>query len=215
MKTLRVPLLLFALPALVIAFAPPRLPLLLLERRGLFAGEIWRLWTGHWVHFSLPHLTWNLAALVAAGAWLERARPGWLLRHTLVAAPLLSLALILLEPAMHAYGGLSGLATSVVTLLALEQAHARRADRPLWIALLLLVAGKILAEAGQDTTFFTGFASPAVRPARWAHAAGALLGLGLWPWWRRLDRDGVAPGLEMTPPGPVTDSRRQGSGNYP
>lgn len=210
MKTLRIPLLLFALPAALVAFASGQPDRLWLERTALGHGELWRLWTAHWVHFSPSHLGWNLAVLLAAGAWLERRHPGWLLWHTLVAAPLISLALLVIEPAMHAYGGLSALATSVVTLLALAQLADRRADRPLWTALLLLVAGKILLDAGHASALFARFDAPAVRPSVFAHAAGAVAALGLWPLWRALAAPETPP--QKNPPGPVTGSRRQGSG---
>ncbi len=193
MKALRVPLLLFALPALVVAFAPARGGLLLLDRAALGAGESWRLWTGHWVHFSTSHLLWNLAVLLAAGAWLERAQPGRLLRHTLVAAPLVSLTLLNAEPALQSYGGLSALATSVVTLLALTQLAAGRADRPLWTALLLFVAGKCLYDFGHTHTLFSRFDSPAVRPSVFAHAAGAGIAFLLWLAWHRHEARPAAP----------------------
>jgi rhomboid family GlyGly-CTERM serine protease len=184
MKTLRTPLLLFALPAALAALGPATTNQLWLERAALGRGELWRLWTAHWVHFSASHLGWNLAVLLAAGAWLERARPGWLLTHTLVAAPLISLALLVVEPAMQAYGGLSALATGTVTLLALVQLENRRADRPLWTALLLLVAGKITYDASHATALFSRFDLPAVRPSAFAHAVGAGMALALWPVWR-------------------------------
>jgi rhomboid family GlyGly-CTERM serine protease len=211
MKALRVPLLVFALPAALVAFAAHPTDGLVLERAALAHGEVWRLWNAHWVHFSASHLAWNLAALLAAGTWLEHRRPGWLLRQAVVAAPLVSLALLAVEPGMRAYGGLSALATSVVVLLALEQLQSHRADRPLWTALLLLVAGKIVYDAGHASALFARFDAPGVRPSAWAHAAGAVAALGLWPLWRHLD----ARRLKMTPPGPVTGSRRQGSGVTP
>jgi len=209
MKAFRLPLLLFALPALVVAFAANHAPALRLDRTVLDHGEIWRLWTGHWVHFSTSHLGWNLLVLLLAGAGLERTCPGWLLRHTLVAAPLVSLIVLAAEPAMLSYGGLSALATSVVTLLALAQLRAARGDRPLWTAVLVLVAGKVAWEAGHPGALFSRFDSPEVRSSAFAHAAGAGVALLLAPLWLRRRPP------EMKPPGPVAGSRRQGSGSYP
>ena len=209
MKTLRLPLLLFALPALLVAFAADHAPGLRLDHAVFDHGEIWRLWTGHWVHFSPSHLGWNLLVLLLAGAGLERARPGWLLPHTLVAAPLISLALLVVEPAMRSYGGLSALATSVVTLLALAQLRDARADWLPWTAVLVLVAGKTAYDAFHPTALFSRFDSPDVRPSVFAHAVGAGVALLLGPLWQRLRPP------EMKPPGPVAGSRRQGSGCYP
>ncbi|AOS43844.1 Rhomboid family protein [Lacunisphaera limnophila] len=208
MKTLRVPLLLFVLPAVLLAFAPARHGLVLLDRSAVAAGEVWRLWTGHWVHFSASHLGWNLAVLLAAGTWLERQRPGLLLRHTVIAAPLIGLAVLIGEPALQAYGGLSGLATSVVVLLGLHQLRSGGASRWLWTGLLALVAVKTTGDAIRAETSLVAFALPGVRLSTTAHFAGALSALlheGL----------GCLRRSKMTPPGPVTGSRRQDSGYYP
>jgi rhomboid family GlyGly-CTERM serine protease len=212
MKTLRVPLLLFALPALAVACLAPHAGSLVYDRAALAAGEGWRLWTAHWVHFSSSHLAWNLAVLLAAGAWLERDRPGWLWRHTLAAAPLITLALWFVEPGMARYGGLSALAVGTTTLLALAQLGARRAGRPLWAAILLLVVGRIAYDLGPGGALLSDFRDPGVRVSTWAHAAGAVTAGLLWPVWAKR---GPAAGPQMTPPGSVTDSRRQGSGVTP
>ena len=177
MKTLRAPLLLFLLPAVLVAFAPARHGPLLLDRTALEAGEVWRLWSGHWVHFSASHLLWNLAVLLAAGAWLERVRPGLLLRHTLVAAPLISLAILAAEPGLQTYGGLSGLATGVVVLLGLHQLRTPGTPRALWIGVLALVALKSASDFASPTAWFAHYAAPGIRTSSTAHAAGALVAL--------------------------------------
>lgn len=174
MKTLRAPLLLFALPAILLAFAPARHGLFLLDRSAT-AGEVWRLWSGHWVHFSASHLLWNLAVLLAAGAWLERVRPGLLWRHTLLAAPLLSLALLVFEPGLQAYGGLSGLATGVVALLALHQLRTPGAVRLLWAGVLALIAVKTTHDVTPADPWLVRYDQAGVRSSAIAHAAGAII----------------------------------------
>lgn len=174
MKSLRVPLLLFALPAVLVAFATARHGQLALARGAVTEGEVWRLWTGHWVHFSASHLLWNLAVLLPVGGWLERLRPGLLGRHVLVATPLVSCAILTLEPDLQTYGGLSALATGVVVLLALQQLRSAGASRWFWSGLLALIAAKIGAEVAFGRPGFVGYDSPAVRTAWSAHAAGAI-----------------------------------------
>lgn len=175
MKSLRAPLLLFALPAVLLAFAPARQPWFLLDRSALGAGEVWRLWSGHWVHFSGSHLGWNLAVLLAAGTWLERLRPGLLLRHTLVAAPLIGLALMACEPDLQTYGGLSGLATGIVVLLALHQLREPRAPRLLWAAVLALVAVKTSHDLIHADALLVHYGRADIRTSCIAHAAGAFI----------------------------------------
>lgn len=183
MKALRLVLPLFALPAALLGLAPQ---VFLYDRTAILHGEWWRLWTGHWVHFSVSHLAWNLTVLFGAGVWLERLRPGALLRYLPAAAPLISLVLLAGEPVMQSYGGLSGLATGVVTLLALVQLGQDHAGRVWWIGVLALVGWKIAFEAGHAVPLFSRFATSAVRPSALAHAAGAATAVAFFlspPLW--------------------------------
>lgn len=180
MKSLRIPLLFFVLPA-GLAWSIPASPgLLLYERTAMLQGEWWRLWTGHWVHFSGSHLVWNLVVLLVAGAWLERRHHGLLFVFTLISAPLISLTLLFGEPAMQTYGGLSGIATGVVVLLAFTGLGRHGRDCAWWWALLLLVAAKLAFDATQTSTLFAGFGAQAVRSSVLAHAAGAAAALALF-----------------------------------
>lgn len=173
MKSFRPILLLAALPAILLWLVPATHGALLCERTAILRGEWWRLWTGHWVHFSFSHLAWNLAVLLGAGAWLEHVRRGWFARYILAGAPLISLALLAGEPAMQTYGGLSGLATGVVVLLALTQISPASPARRWWMGALVLVAAKTALDASHAPALFAQFASPAIRPSALAHAAGA------------------------------------------
>jgi rhomboid family GlyGly-CTERM serine protease len=175
MKAVHVTLLLFALPALAAGIAPGAL---IYDRAALLQGEWWRLWTGHWVHFSGSHLAWNLGVLIVAGTWLERLRPSTLLRVVLVGAPVISIGLLMFAPTMAAYGGLSGLATGVVLLLALVQMQERPAERAWWIALVMLVAGKIAVDAVSPAPLFSRFAGE-IHPSALAHLLGGLIALPL------------------------------------
>lgn len=205
MKMLRVPLLLFVLPAILILLAPAWHELLLLDREGLARGELWRLWTGHWVHFSDSHLGWNAAVLLAAGACLESVIPGRLLRYTLLGAPLIGLGLLAGEAELQAYGGLSGLATGIIVLLALTQLGRSLGDRLFWFALLALIAGKTAHEVTQETALFSQFDSAGIRPSAFAHLAGAIVAIGYLVtvnllnrpgyWWRRIRTSGHSQSL--------------------
>jgi rhomboid family GlyGly-CTERM serine protease len=175
-KSLRPVLLLYAVPALLVALVPGAPGALLYDRDAVWRGELWRLWTDHWVHFSASHLGWNLLVLLAAGTWLEKLQPGLLLRYTLLAAPGISVGFLALAPDMQVYGGLSGLAAGVVTLLALIQLACGGGDRARWLAVLCLVAAKLLLEAGRDQALFSHFPAT-IHSSALAHAAGAGLAL--------------------------------------
>ncbi len=172
------PLLLFVLPAVLVALVPRSHHPLLLDRHAVTAGgEIWRLWTGHWVHFSVSHLLWNLVVLLVAGTWLERVRPGLLLRHALVAVPVIGIAVLVFEPDLQAYGGLSGLATGVVVLLALHQWRTPGVERWPWAGVLSLVALKCAGDLWHLGPAFARYDEFAVRTSTTAHAAGAIVAL--------------------------------------
>lgn len=172
MRMLRLPLLLFVLPSLLVALLPGAPAMLVLNRAALASGQWWRLWTGHWVHFSTSHLAWNLGVTIAAGALLERARPGRLLRFTLLAAPLISAAVLIGEPQLAVYGGLSGLATGLAALLALTELERSPRDPTPWIGFLLLVAVKSGFDAVSHRPMFSHFATARVQVSPTAHLAG-------------------------------------------
>ncbi|MBX3737415.1 MAG: rhombosortase [Candidatus Didemnitutus sp.] len=174
MKTLRSPLALFALPALAAALAPAWF---IYDRAAISAGQWWRVATGHWVHFSASHAAWNLLVLLVAGAWLERTRPGVLLRYTVLAAPAIGLGLFALAPTMAIYGGLSGLAVGIVLLLALTQLATAPAARAWWLAALTLVVAKLVWESQGGAALFSDFGSTAIRPSVAAHVLGAAAAL--------------------------------------
>ena len=188
MKALRHTLLLFVLPAVLFARAPTAF---LYDRAAILQGEGWLLWTGHWVHFSFSHLAWNLAVLLGAGTWLEHLRPGATRRYVFIAAPLISLGLVVGAPAMHTYGGLSGLATGLVTLLALIQFRTQPAERNGWLAVLLLTAGKIAAAAFSSTPIFSHFEGGSIQVSALAHLLGGLCALPVFL--------SISPPLRATP----------------
>jgi rhomboid family GlyGly-CTERM serine protease len=184
-QALRTPLLLYVLPAALAAALPGVHGTLLYARGPILGGELWRMWSGHWVHFSSSHVGWNLVVLVMAGTRLEQARPGLLLRYTLLAAPFISVSFLLFAPAMEYYGGLSGLATGTVTLFVLVNLAAGRRHRAWWLAALAVVAGKIALDATRPTPWFSSFPGAGIHSSALAHLAGALLAAVLFLSHRR------------------------------
>ncbi len=173
MKSIR-PVLLCLAPAIA-GLVPAARAALLYDRAAILHGEWWRLWSGHWMHFSPSHLAWNVGVLAGAGVWLERLQPGCLLRFVAVAAPLLGVAFLAGAPAMQIYGGLSGLATGVVVLLALTQLQRSPAGRVGWLGVLALVAVKLGLDATTPAPLFASFGSQAVHSSVLAHAMGAVV----------------------------------------
>lgn len=149
---------------------------LLLRRGAIFEGELWRLWTGHWVHFGTSHLLWDLGSFLAAGLWLGELgarRADWFLMA--VVAPMLGGCLLLVDRQLGIYGGLSGLVCAQCgALVALLWKRNRRS-----VALLLatLLIAKLCLDFSQGKAPLARFEGQEIRTVPWAHLIGALLGI--------------------------------------
>jgi len=141
-------------------------------------GQPWRWWTAAFVHWSVQHLFANLAAaLVVAGFGMAGRLPGGAALAWLAAWPLTH-GLLLLQPALAHYGGLSGLLHAGVAVAVVHMV-ARGDHRQRWVGACVL-AGllvKLVLEAP--------WGEPLRRSAEWdiavapiGHAAGAVAGFG-------------------------------------
>jgi rhomboid family GlyGly-CTERM serine protease len=151
-------------------------PALLRWQPELAFSQPWRLVTAAWVHFSSQHLIANLAgtavlaALGRAAGCGQRAALAWALAWPLTQAGLL------VQPALTAYGGLSGVlhaGVAVATWQLLRAAHGARR----WIG--AAIAAGLLLKVGLEAPWQGPLRQVpgwdiAIAPA--AHASGALAG---------------------------------------
>ena len=133
------------------------------------------MFTGHWVHFSTSHLVYDLVVLGVAGWIIETQKLphfGWL---CLLTPWLISAVLLLFEPQMKLFGGLSALATTAIVYLALFGLH----DAVPWcwvcLAVLLGIAGKIIFEMTTGKMLFVTAGNISVSVA--SHISGALISI--------------------------------------
>ena len=177
---------LVVLLALIVPISRGRESALVFDRAAILRGEAWRLWTGSFVPFGARQLWWNLAVLVPAGIWAERIAPGrtrWLLA---LAPALIGALLLMLQPTLLRYGGLSGLTAGMVAFLAFEQSSRRQSDAWFWWVLLGLLVLKILIELYSGRPLFAPLADPGVRPEPLAAVAGVVCARGVYLWRRRI-----------------------------
>ncbi len=146
------------------------------DRAAILEGQVWRLWTGHAVHFTAAHLLWNLVVVLAAGSWLERLAPRPARWFYAFAPPLIAGALLAFDSALARYGGLSGVGAGLLVLLALTQMSSAGERRALWIAVLVLTALKIALETWTATPLLAA----GVRSVPLAHVAGAVGGVAVF-----------------------------------
>jgi rhomboid family GlyGly-CTERM serine protease len=163
-------------------FAFPSLDQELLYRRtDLAAGQLWRLWTGHLVHFGWQHLAADLVVFLAAGVWLESLAPRMARLFLGLAPAAISGLLFFADPQLAFYGGLSGVAVGILVLLALVQTRCDRASpRWFWPAVLALVALKVGAESFSNTPLVASF-GPDIKVSNLAHLGGIACALLAWP----------------------------------
>jgi rhomboid family GlyGly-CTERM serine protease len=152
------------------------------ERGALQNGELWRLWTGHLVHFSASQALINTIALVAMGLYAEPLVGSR--RFALIlagAADLLSMAMLVLAPGLNEYRGASGLATLTAVLAGMLAWRRHPDSRTMLACGALALAAKMLWEMGARTAAFTDL--PAGVAVAWqAHLLGVLLGASAAAW---------------------------------
>jgi len=145
------------------------------ERGAIASGELWRLLTAHLTHLNWSHLLLNLLALWVIRLLFPdgpRLRPLAFLWLALA----ISCGLLLFNPEIEWYLGLSGVLHGYLVWLAL--ALARQGDSNGWL-LVTLLTGKLTWEQlvgplpGSEATI-------AARVVVDAHLYGAIAGVLLW-----------------------------------
>ena len=182
---------LLAVAAVAIFLVPGAAELFTFQRSGVFAGEFWRIFTGHLTHFTGTHLFWDVGALLVLG-WLAERRSVVRFAATLVgSAVLISLGVLVLLPQMPEYRGLSGVDSALFGLVAVtllrEQLQRRARLLVMAIAVVLLgFGGKIAFELITGTAFFARDLEPGVMPVALAHIVGGVWGAIVAFWPRRV-----------------------------
>jgi rhomboid family GlyGly-CTERM serine protease len=145
----------------------------------------WRWWTAAWVHWSLQHLAANIAAaLVVAGFGVAGRLPASAALAWAAAWPLTH-GLLLLQPALAHYGGLSGVLHAGVAVAVVHMV-VRGEHRQRWVGACVL-AGLLV-----KLTLEAPWGEPLRHSAGWdialapiGHATGAAAGFacGLAALW--------------------------------
>ena len=170
-------------PAAIGAYVIPGLAsLLVYDRAAILSGEVWRLLTGNWVHFSASHLLYDLLALGIAGWIIERR--GYPYFGHLCALSALGIGTVLLagSPEVQSYGGLSGVATGAIIYLALHGLKEPGPWRWICVAALVLTVGKALLESMTGRFIIQAAGSAPFVPLPLSHVVGGLTASLLFCW---------------------------------
>jgi len=159
------------------------------DRALVVRGEIWRVATSHWTHWSGEHLFWDLlafCALLPLALRISRRHTAWLLAAATVAIPT---GVLLLQREFVTYRGLSGLDSALWVYVAL--AWFRRALRSrdrlgavLVGAVLAGFIGKVTFEFVTGGALFVKSMGPNVAAVPLAHVIGAALAIAMSPGMR-------------------------------
>lgn len=149
-------------------------PALLHDRTALSAGELWRAWTGHFVHFGWPHFFVDAGLFLILGGLLRQEHARFAHASLLLLPPFISAAIHWFDPAMLRYGGLSALNLGLLLYLALQGWRRDWTDW-FWPAVLVIYVAEVVFEIiqGGRGGGLIRFDDPDIRVATSAHLAAA------------------------------------------
>ncbi|MGQ0577798.1 MAG: rhombosortase [Betaproteobacteria bacterium] len=156
--------------------------LLVYDREGLARGELWRLLTGHLVHFSAAHVINNLVVLIPA-VWLVETRytedTGLLL---LAAALAVGIAVHAGTPEILRFGGASAISLAFLVYSCLRGLHEGRRWSLVCGVLLAMVCAKLAAEFFWNWSPLNWEINGKFVPVTLSHLVGAATGAALYVW---------------------------------
>lgn len=177
--------LLLTLSAVLLYLSPELNAWATFDRTAIAAGQLWRLITGHWTHWSGEHLGWDLLVFAVVGGALEiRGRRSAFLAGTVASALLISGGVWVLRSGLGEYRGLSGIDCALVTLIAVDLLRQSLRDRRWGVSLALAVVlggflGKVAFELATGQTLFVASGEGLFVPVPLAHVLGGAVGAAL------------------------------------
>jgi rhomboid family GlyGly-CTERM serine protease len=168
-------LVLFSLLALLAVLEPQSSQWFMYDRQLIEAGQVWRLFTAHFVHLSLPHLAGNLmgVALLAyiAGRYLNNALGLALLFWCVL---VVGLGLFLYADYLQRYVGLSGVLHGLLLVAPFISRHY--SQRIAWVFLAIILI-KVIWEQSPLYDDMALHSTIGGRVEANAHLLGVLAGL--------------------------------------
>jgi rhomboid family GlyGly-CTERM serine protease len=170
----------------VVAFAlgPSLVASLEYDRPAVTAGQVWRLATCQWTHWSLDHLVWDGAVFLAIGAACEMKRRRHLLATVALSAIGVPIAVHCLAPGIMTFRGLSGVDSALFGLAAtlLFSAGVRQRNSALAATAAfgaMLFAAKTAYELATPAALFVDGSGAGFSTVPLAHLVGFLIGTGV------------------------------------
>jgi rhomboid family GlyGly-CTERM serine protease len=140
-------------------------------------GEPWRIVTCHFTHWTYEQLAWDGLAFTALALACARRNRGAFHATLLASALLVPLAVLRFAPEVHAYRGLSGIASALFGLLLVPPTRESRLYAMSSAIVTVAFFGKLGFELVTGGTVFVQDMGAGVVPVPVAHLAGALIGV--------------------------------------
>ena len=163
--------------AAIVALAPEVASALVYDRDRILSGEVWRIVTCNWVHFSRSHLVYDLLAFGVAGALIELRGYRRFGVFCVLAPLMVGFTVLLLQPNLATFGGLSGVATGAIVFLSLHGLRERGAWLWVCVAALTAIAAKTAFEFMTGEMAFARSEDVIIKAVPASHVAGALAAL--------------------------------------
>jgi len=170
--------------ALIIFYLPQLGEMFVYDRAAIIHGEIWRLLSGNLVHFSIAHLLYNLIAWLIIGTIIELNAYRYFPMLIFSSSFLIGISLLLLEPELNLFAGLSGVVSAAVTYLCLYGIGEKGVWRWLCAATLTGLTAKTVIELGTGTSLMLLMSEENFVPVPLSHLVGIITALILFIFLR-------------------------------
>jgi rhomboid family GlyGly-CTERM serine protease len=150
------------------------------DRDRVASGELWRLATGQFVHWSWPMLFADAGVLFVAGGIVERRSRGLLLMSLVVSVGAVAASLEFLESDLNRYRGSSGVACALFSAALLDLCREPGRRRALGAAIGTAFVSKLLYELAKGERIVPATLPPGIVIAPWVHVSGAAVGAACW-----------------------------------
>jgi rhomboid family GlyGly-CTERM serine protease len=164
----------------IITLSPQMTSWMQFDRSAILHGELWRILTGHFTHWSVSHLFWDMLVFLVLAGTIERFNRRQLLTCFAIGSFFISLLVFSILPEMTYYRGLSGIDSGLFMLLLVVLYRRNTSGRKVmhkipYILIGLFFVGKSALELSTAQTLFVQPSSLFI-PVPLAHLGGAFVG---------------------------------------
>ena len=140
--------------AAAVYLSPPAVARALEYDRGLIsAGQLHRVITCHFAHWNHDHFVWDAMLFLILAIDRERAGRRQMLGALFLAAVAIPCALLMFQPEMLLYRGLSGLDSALFVLLCLDVARERAREGEMrWVMMCAVLLAAFLVKSAIEFT---------------------------------------------------------------